>query len=139
METTMFTGPEQEGVVLSEQTMGEEQQSVAERSSTEHENRHETTQKGPDEPQLCRRRVQQLVARYLDDSQRCGHHILELHEQASQWAKSTRWAPLFKSQYDFLRRWLDGSVNGARALWQLESENPSTKESEANMTLKPST
>jgi hypothetical protein len=134
METTMFIGPEQEGVTLSEQSMGEEQQSVAERSNTEYENRHDAAQKVSKEPQLCRRSVQHLVARYLDNSQHFGHHILELYEQASQWTKSTPWAPLFKSQYDFLRRWIDSSVNSARVLWQVESEQISAKKTEPDAT-----
>ena len=131
METPIFT--EQEGVNLSEQTM-EEEQSVPERANIERENRREAAQKVPNEPQLYRRRVQHLVARYLDNSQRFGHHVLELHEQASQWAKFTPWAPLFKSQYDFLRHWLDGSVNSARALWQLESGQAGTKKTASDTT-----
>lgn len=134
METPTFT--EQEGVSLSEQSIEEKRQSITERSNPERENRHDVVQKVPNEPQLCRRRVPHLVAQYLDNSQRFGHRILELHEQASQWAKSTPWAPLFRSQYDFLRRWLDGSVNSARALWQLESEQASAKKAEPNATAK---
>ena len=98
-----------------------------EQSRTEHEDRSEETWFTVEAIRPCWKGTQSLVALYVDAAKRFGHQALEFQEQASQWAKSTPWAPLFKSQHDLIRRWFDGSVNIARALWQLEAEKIGTE------------
>ena len=61
-----------------------------------------------------------LTAWYIDTNEQMAKRALDFQEKATSWAKDTPWAPFFTAQHNLGRQFVEGSVNIARRLWQIE-------------------
>jgi hypothetical protein len=63
-----------------------------------------------------------FVAWYIDNGQKLANQAVDLQERATEWAKDTPLANIFEWQYSLARKFIEGSADLARAVWQVEGE-----------------
>jgi hypothetical protein len=66
--------------------------------------------------------VRDLVADYINASEKVAKGALAFHERITTWAKDTPWASLFTTQRDMASQWIEGVTRLARKMWRIEEE-----------------
>lgn len=69
-----------------------------------------------------RHNMRDLVAEYVDASERLAKGGLALQEKFTAWAKDTPWASFFNAQHDMATQWVEGAASLTRKLWRIEEE-----------------
>ena len=66
--------------------------------------------------------MRELVAEYIDASEKLAKGTLAFQDRITTWAKDTPWASLFNTQRDMASQWIEGAASLARKLWSIEEE-----------------
>ena len=66
--------------------------------------------------------MRDLVADYIDASEKLAKGALDFQDRITIWAKGTPWASLFNTQRDMTSQWIKGAASLARKLWSIEEE-----------------
>ena len=66
--------------------------------------------------------MRELVADYIDASEKLAKGALDFQDRITIWAKGTPWASLFNTQRDMTSQWIKGAASLARKLWSIEEE-----------------
>ena len=66
--------------------------------------------------------MRELVADYIDASEKLAKGTLAFQDRITTWAKDTPWASLFNTQRDLASQWIEGAASLARKLWSIEEE-----------------
>ena len=69
-----------------------------------------------------RHAMRELVADYIDASEKLAKGTLAFQGRITTWAKDTPWASLFNTQRDLTSQWIEGAAGLARKLWSIEEE-----------------
>lgn len=66
--------------------------------------------------------MRDLVADYIDASEKLAKGALAFQDRITTWAKDTPWASLFNTQRDMASQWIEGAASLTRKLWSIEEE-----------------
>ena len=66
--------------------------------------------------------IRDLVADYIDVSEKLAKEALAFQYRITTWAKDTPWASLFNAQREIASQWIEGAASVARKLWRIEEE-----------------
>ncbi len=66
--------------------------------------------------------AKKVAALYIDNSEKLGLAMLDLHEKSTTWARQTGLEPLFEAQRSAGKQILDNSVVLVRKLFGIEKE-----------------
>lgn len=66
--------------------------------------------------------MRELVADYINASEKLAKGALAFQDRVTTWAKDTPWASLFNAQRDMASQWIEGAASLARKLWSIEEE-----------------
>ena len=66
--------------------------------------------------------MRDLVADYIDASEKIAKGVLAFQDRVTTWAKDTPWASLFNTQRDMASQWIEGAASLTRKLWSIEEE-----------------
>jgi hypothetical protein len=67
--------------------------------------------------------MRELVADYIDASEKLAKGALDFQDRITTWTKGTPWASLFNTQRDIIAsQWIEGAASLARKLWSIEEE-----------------
>src|SRR5262245_680117 len=66
--------------------------------------------------------MRELVADYIDASEKLLKGALAFQDRLTNWAKDTPWSSLFNAQRAMASQWIEGVSSVARKLWQIEEE-----------------
>ena len=66
--------------------------------------------------------MRELVANYIDASEKLAKGALAFQDRITTWARDTPWASLFSTQRDMASQWIEGAAGLARKLWSIEEE-----------------
>jgi hypothetical protein len=75
------------------------------------------------------RGTQQMAAWSIETNEKTIYGLIEFQEQATQWAEQTPLGSLFEAQRTLAQRWVEGSAELARRLWQLEERKEASQKS----------
>jgi len=66
--------------------------------------------------------IRDLVADYIDASEKLAKGALAFQDRITTWAKDTPWISLFHAQRDMASQWIEGAASLTRKLWRIEEE-----------------
>lgn len=69
-----------------------------------------------------RHEIRDLVADYIDASEKLAKGTLVFQSRITTWAKDTPWASFFSAQHAMASQWIKGATSLARKLWRVEEE-----------------
>lgn len=117
----LSTNEQQDNETVNQPVLDEQRKSIAP-PSAEHQRQAEKMGTATDTITPCWTGAQRLAELSIEAMDHVGRQTLSLHEQLSQWAKATSWAPILQAQHDYLQQWLNDSARSARVLWKLDAE-----------------
>ena len=74
--------------------------------------------------------MKEMVARYVDTSEKLAKGALDFQERATTWAKGTPWASLFETQHTMASRFVESWASLTRKLWDIEKEEHAHRRTE---------